>query len=332
MDLPVMLGLILVFGVVIYVILDGFDLGIGILFAWSGNQRERDLMMASVAPYWDGNETWLVLGGAALFGAFPLAYSILLPALYLPITLLLFALIFRGVAFEYRGKAYRSRRLWTFAFGAGSTLAAFGQGLILGAFIQGFEVTDGQYRGGPFDWLTPFSVMTGAALVVGYALLGATWLIIKTDGALQNRAYRIAEKLLFGVLLFIALVSLWTPLMDPAIRDRWFGWPNLLYLSPAPLLTALNAFLLWRALRQQRERAPFVYGIGLFLLSFLGLGISLWPYVVPRALTLWQASSSPQAQRFLLAGVAVLIPVILTYTAYSYRVFKGKVTAEDGYH
>lgn len=331
-DLTLIFAGIGAFAVFMYVLLDGFDLGVGILFPWAPDgDADRDLMMNSVAPIWDGNETWLILGGAALFAGFPLAYAVLLPALYLPLLLMLIALIFRGVAFEFRFKADTSRRLWDWSFHLGSLFATFAQGVILGGFIQGFEVEGRDYAGGLFDWLTPFSVMTGVALVSGYALLGAAWLVMKTDGALQDWCYRVAGLALLGVLVFIAVVSLWTPLHSDAIRERWFSLPNLYYLSPVPLVTAAVAAALASALRRRRETAPFVLAMALFLLSYLGLAISLWPYLVPPAFTLWDAASPPESQVFLLVGLAFLIPTTLLYTAFTYWVFRGKVRHGAGY-
>ena len=332
MDLPTIWAVIIAFGVLMYIVLDGFDLGIGILFSWAPGDGERDLMMNSVAPVWDGNETWLVLGGAALFAAFPIAYAILLPALYIPLIAMLLALIFRGVSFEFRFRATRSRRIWDVSFALGSILATFCQGLVLGAFIQGFDVRAGAFVGGLFDWLTPFSVMTGAALVAGYGLLGATWLVMKTEGDLQRWCRRAAQWLMLAVLVFVAAVSIWTPLAEPEIADRWFTWPNLGYLAPVPVITAAAGAALWVSLRRGREVAPFLLSIVLFFLSYLGLGISLWPYVVPRAVTIWQAASGASSQLFLLIGVLILLPIILGYTAYAYRVFRGKVTGAEGYH
>jgi cytochrome d ubiquinol oxidase subunit II len=330
--LPVIWALLLAIAILMYVILDGFDLGIGILFPWGQDAGERDTMMNSVAPVWDGNETWLVFGGGGLFAAFPLAYSILMPALYVPVLTMLFALIFRGVAFEFRFKAQRSRGVWDGAFNFGSSLAAFAQGVILGTFIQGFAVTDGQYAGGALDWLTPFSLMTGFALMCGYSLLGATWLIIKTSGPLQEWAYLAARWLMLIVLAWIAMVSLWTPLTEPAVAERWFLWPNILLLAPVPLVTLVVAVSLWRALVSRREVAPFVLTVALFALGFVGLAVTLWPYAVPRALTVWEAAAAPASQGFLLVGAVVLVPVILGYTAFTYRVFRGKVVQGEGYH
>jgi len=333
LDLPLIWALIILLAVFMYVLLDGFDLGVGILFPTARNDGERDLMMNSVAPIWDGNETWLVLGGGGLLAAFPLAYAIIMPALYFPVLLMLIALIFRGVAFEFRFKATPShRRIWDLSFTFGSVVATFSQGLVLGGFLQGFEVDGRDFAGGPFDWLSLFSVFVGAGLVCGYALLGATWLIIKTEGELQERFYRLARPLLFVVLGFIVLVSAWTPLYYPFIAERWFSWPNLLYLSPVPILTAALAALLQRALARRREIQPFVLSLGLFLLGYLGLGISLWPYAAPPSVTIWDAASTPSSLSFMLVGVLILLPIILFYTGYSYFVFRGKVRSGEGYH
>lgn len=337
LDLSLIWGAIIALGIVMYVLLDGFDLGVGILFPVIPGGAERDVMMNTIAPVWDGNETWLILGGASLLGAFPLAYSTLLPALYLPVMVMLFGLVFRGVAFEFRFKTAGRHLWWDRAFFAGSLVASFAQGTLLGAFIQGVaveRVAEGGYRytGGAFDWLTPFSVMTGAGLVCGYALLGATWLIWRTDGALQQRAFTAARVLTMVVLTFVAVVSLWTPWTNAAIAARWFAWPNTALLAPIPLAAVAAGLVLLRGLARGWERVPFLMTLALFLLFYAGLGVSLWPYAVPRVLTIWDAASPPESQMFLLAGVAVLLPIILAYTFYSYRVFRGKVRAGDGYH
>ena len=333
LDLPLVWASILALGVFMYVLLDGFDLGVGILFPLGETDAERDVMMNSVAPVWDGNETWLVRGGGGLLAVFPLAYAVIMPALYFPVLLMLIALIFRGVAFEFRFKAPPRRRwLWDHSFNLGSVVATFSQGLVLGGFLQGFEVAGRDFAGGPFDWLSPFTVFVGLALICGYALLGATWLIIKTEGELQERFYRLARPLLLGVVLFIVAVSVWTPLKHPAIAERWFSWPNLLYLSPVPIVTALVALLLLRALRRRREVQPFVLSLALFLLCYLGLGISLWPYAAPPSITIWDAASDPSSQLFLLVGTLFLLPFILFYTGYAYFVFRGKVREGEGYH
>jgi cytochrome d ubiquinol oxidase subunit II len=320
------------FAVFMYVLMDGFDLGLGILFPFAPTNRDRDVMMDSVAPIWDFNETWLILGGAGLFAAFPLVYAVVLPAMYLPLLLMLVALIFRGVAFEFRLKAKTSRHLWDRSFHWGSLLATFAQGLVLGSFVQGFEVEGRQFAGGMMDWLTPFSVLCGVALVFGYTLLGATWMIWRSEGPLQEWAVSMARRALVGVMAAILIVSVWTPLADAGIRARWFGWPNIVLLSPVPLVTAGMAFWLWRALGDRREVLPFVLTMGLFLLSFLGLAISLWPYAIPPRVTIWEAASPPESQMFLLVGMVFLLPTILAYTVYCYYVFRGKVTGEGLYH
>jgi len=331
-DLAIVWAALIAFAIFAYVTLDGFDLGIGILFPAFRDPRDRDVMTNSVAPVWDGNETWLVLGGGGLFAAFPLAYAILLPALYAPLVAMLLALIFRGVAFEFRFRTATAKPLWDVAFATGSVVATFCQGIALGAFVQGIAVSGRAYGGGWFDWLTPFSLATGAALVAGYALLGATWLVLKTEGALQARCVTLARRLGIAVILFIAAVSLWTPLLDGAIAARWFSWPNILLLSPVPVLVAALALLLFRTLAQGRALAPFLISLGLFLLSYAGLGISLYPYVVPRSVTVWDAAAPDASLGFLLVGAAVLLPIILTYTGYAYWVFRGKVRRGEGYH
>lgn len=320
------------FAVFMYVLMDGFDLGIGILYPLAPTEEDRDTMMNTVAPIWDFNETWLILGGAGLFAAFPIAYAVVLPAMYLPLLVMLIALIFRGVAFEFRFKARTRQYWWNRSFFFGSLLATFAQGVMLGTFIQGIPVEGRSYVGGMLHWLTPFSLFCGLSLVGGYALLGATWLIWRTSGRLQDWCYRMAERLLVIVLISVAAVSLWTPLIEPAIAQRWFSMPNLLYLSPVPIVTALLAFALWRSLENGREAMPFVLSMALFGLSYLGLAISLWPNLIPPSVTVWQAAAPPETQVFLLVGMAFLIPAILGYTAYSYWVFRGKVTGEFGYH
>lgn len=333
MDYPLIFALIIAFGVFMYVFMDGFDLGVGILFPIAGrSEEERDVMMNSVAPVWDGNETWLVLGGAALFGAFPLAYATLLPALYLPLLVMLVALIFRGVAFEFRFKTVRAKSLWSIAFSAGSLVCALAQGVVLGAYVSGFLIEARDYAGGAFDWLGVFPVFTGLAVAAGYAALGCGWLILKTEGALQERCFRLMPGLVAAVLLAIIVVSLWTPFVAPRIAARWFSLPNLFWLAPVPLAVGVCGLFLARAVRRRREVAPFVLTLALFALSFLGLGISLWPTVVPPEVSIWDAAAPDESLAFLLVGVAVLIPVILAYTAYTYYVFRGKVRAGEGYH
>lgn len=333
LDLALVWAALLAFAVLAYVILDGFDLGVGILFPFMPDQRHRDEMMNSVAPVWDGNETWLVLGGGGLFAVFPLAYAIIMPALYAPVIALLLGLVFRGVAFEFRWKTQRGKFLWDWAFAAGSTVASFAQGIALGALVQGIPVAGRAYAGGWWDWLTPFSVVTGIALVCGYALLGATWLIYKTKGDTQQRAYRLAGIAGVATLTAIVIVSAWTPLLSDAFLQRWFGWPQVLYVAPVPLLVAGAAFVLFTGLRRRRELSPFLASLALFVLSFVGLLISFFPYIVPTSVTLWEAAAPDSSLEFLLAGAAFLIPVILLYTAYSYWVFRGKIEPGGaGYH
>ncbi len=330
-DLTLIWAAIIAFSVFMYVLMDGFDLGVGILFPFAPRDADRDTMMNSVAPFWDGNETWLVLGGGGLLAAFPLAYAIILPALYIPILVMLIALIFRGVAFEFRFKANTSRHWWDKAFHYGSLLATFTQGVALGAFIQGFAVQGRDYVGGPFAWVSWMSLLAGVGLIAGYALLAAGWLILKTDGALQSWAYRIAKPLLLAVLVAIAVVSIATPIAKHDIAARWFSWPNIAFLSPVPLITVALAIGIWRALERRREKRPFILTMGLFALSYLGLAISLWPHVVPPHITIWQAAAARESQVFMLWGAAVLIPIMLAYIAYNYWVFRGKVRGE-GYH
>ncbi len=331
-DLAIIWSGILAFAIYAYVVLDGFDLGIGMLAPFAAGDEEQETMIASIAPVWDGNETWLVLGGGGLMAAFPLAYSVLLPALYAPIIAMLLALIFRGVAFEFRHRHEGHRRLWTFAFVLGSYVATLAQGIALGAFIQGISVEGRAYAGGWFDWLTPFSVFTGAALVLGYALLGACFLIMKTKGVLQERMFTVALPLGIAVFASVVAVSLWTPFIEPAIAARWFSWPNLAFLSPVPLLVLLTALGLFRSLAAGWQVMPFAMTILLFLISYFGIGVSVYPYVVPRAITVFQAAAPDESLLFLLVGTAVLIPIILAYTAYSYWVFRGKTDPGSGYH
>ena len=320
------------FGVLMYVLLDGFVLGIGILTPFADDDSQRDVMMNTAAPIWDGNETWLVLGGAGLMAAFPKAYALVLSALYLPVLLMLFALIFRGVAFEFRFKARRSRGAWGVAFALGSLFAAFAQGLILGALVNGLPMEDGSYAGGAFGWFSPFAVMTGIALVFGYALLGSTWVVLKTEGRIQQLAQDLTRPLVVVVIGFMLLVSAWVPTLEPRLAERWFTLPNLLWLSPIPVLVGVCSVWLWRAVQRGRELQPFVLSLALFLLGHIGLVVGIWPYLVPPDLTIAAAASPPSSQGFTLVGLILLLPVILGYTAWSYSVFRGKVTAETGYH
>jgi cytochrome bd ubiquinol oxidase subunit II len=323
---------ILAMAVFFYVALDGFDLGVGMLYNFAPDRRARDLMMNSIAPIWDGNETWLVLGSLGLLAAFPLAFAIIIPAVYFPILLMLLALIFRGLAFEFRFREAERRTFWDHGFAYGSALATFAQGVVLGAFIQGFHVEGRHFAGGSFDCFTPFSVFTGIALMLGYALLGAGWLVIKTEGALQDWARRLGRRCLIGTVLAVAVVSLWTPFIDPHIATRWFSWPNIAVLAPVPLITAGLVGYLWWSLDHGSDYGPFLGALGLFVMSYAGIAISLWPMIVPGHYTLDQAAATESTQAFLLVGTLFLLPVILFYTGWSYWVFRGKVRADSGYH
>ena len=332
-DLPLIWAIIIIFGIMMYVIMDGFDLGIGILFPFIKNDSDRDVMMNTVAPVWDGNETWLVLGGAALFGAFPLAYSVVLSALYLPLILMLLGLIFRGVAFEFRFKARPEKRhIWDKSFIGGSLVATFFQGVALGAFIDGIPVVNRQYAGGGLDWLSPFTVFCGLALIVAYALLGCTWLIMKTQGDLQQQMHKLGRPLALAVLVLMGIVSLWTPLAHSEIAARWFTLPNLFWFLPVPILVLVTRFGLFKAIARNAHYTPFLLTLVLIFLGYSGLGISLWPYIIPPSITIWEAAAPPQSQGFMLVGTLFIIPFILGYTFWSYYVFRGKVTHEDGYH
>jgi cytochrome bd ubiquinol oxidase subunit II len=330
--LPLIAALVVAVAVAMYVVLDGFDLGVGILFPFVPREDERDQMMNSVAPFWDGNETWLILGGNGLFVAFPLAYAIIMPALYVPLIAMLLALVFRGVAFEFRWVAKPSHRKWDISFAAGSITAAFAQGLMLGGLLDGIRVEGGQFAGGTFDWLTPFSVMCGLGVVVGYALLGACWLAMKTAGDIERKARSFARPLLLGLLAFIVLVSIWTPLEFERIAERWFTWPNIAYLSPVPLATAILAYTCWRGITSDLPSLGFYSAVGLFIIAFIGLAISTLPYLVPPTITLWQAAAPPASQTFLLVGTAILLPFIFGYTVFVYYTFRGKVRPGEGYH
>jgi len=316
----------------LYVILDGFDLGVGILFPFAPSDKCRDRMMNSIAPFWDGNETWLVLGGGGLFAAFPLAYAVVMPALYMPVILMLLGLVFRGVAFEFRFKASgQSRRIWDYAFHFGSLVAAFMQGMILGGFVQGIQVDGRQFAGGSLDFLSAFSVMTGLALIFGYALLGSTWLIMKTDETTQAWARKCAKYVIIFVVIFMGLVSLGMPVLNADIRALWFSLPNFFWLLPMPALSIIFAYLVWHTVSNGKEYGPFLYSLGLFLMNYIGLGISLWPWLVPYEITIWEAAAAPESQSLLLVGTVIMLPVILTYTAYCYYLFRGKTSHEEAY-
>ncbi|WP_127145431.1 cytochrome d ubiquinol oxidase subunit II [Pelagibacterium montanilacus] len=331
-DLPTVWAGIIAFSVLAYVVLDGFDLGVGILFPFFPHRGDRDLMTNSIAPVWDGNETWLVMGGGGLLAAFPVVYGTVLSALYMPIILMLLGLVFRGVAFEFRWRTIRGSIWWDVGFWLGSTVAAFCQGIALGALVQGITIVDRSYAGGWWDWLTPFTILTGLAVVIGYALLGATWLNLKTTGSLQARARTLSMITGAGTLGLIGIVSLWSPFINASYFERWFAFPAAYYSAFVPLMLAGCAFALWQGLTADKHLQPFLAALGLFVISFVGIGISFYPYIVPTALTIEEAAAPDSSLQFLLVGAVVLIPVILAYTGYAYWVFRGKMDPEEGYH
>ena len=316
---------LLAFTVTYYVLTDGFDLGVGMLYGFAPRGEWREPMMQSIGPIWDGNETWLVLGGLSLLAAFPLAYTIIIPAVYFPVLIMLLGLVFRGIAFEFRFKDPRLRRLWDFAFCAGSAVATLAQGLVLGTFIQGIPVSGREFAGSVFGWATPFAFLVGVALMLGYGLLGAGWLILKTAGELQDWCRWAARLCLVGTMLGLLAVSVWTPLANARVADRWFSFPNVTWVLFVPLATVVVSMSVWRALTLKAEIWPFLGAMMLFLLSFFGIAISLWPMIVPFHFTLWEAASSESTQAFLLIGTLFLVPLIVVYSGWSYYVFRGKV-------
>jgi cytochrome d ubiquinol oxidase subunit II len=332
-DLPMIWAAIIGLGVFLYVLLDGFDLGIGLLFPFFHLEGDREVMLNTVAPVWDGNETWMVLGGACLFAAFPVAYGTLLPAVYLPLIAMLCGLIFRGVAFEIRAKARRTQHLWELAFMLGSAMATFCQGVILGTLLQGVTIVDGRFAGAAFDWLSPFSLFCGLGLLTTYATLGCTWLVMKTDGELQRRMRVMVKPLVLTLLLVIGVVSLWTVLGQQAVADRWFARHNFLFFAPVPMLVLACVAGIVRFNTRGHDKLPFVLTLAILFLGYSGLLISIFPYIVPPSLTIWAASSPPSSQKFALVGVLIILPIILAYTGLAYWVFRGKVRHGDaGYH
>jgi len=331
-DLPLIWYGLIATSIFLYVLLDGFDLGVGILFPFAPSDQCRDRMMNSIAPFWDGNETWLVLGGGGLFAAFPLAYAVLMPALYVPVIVMLLGLIFRGVAFEFRFKATgKSRRIWDDAFHFGSLVAAFMQGVIIGAIVQGIKVEGRSYAGGAFDWLNAYSVMTGVAVVFGYALLGATWLVMKTENETQDWARKSASYVIGYVVIFLAIVSISMPIMNAQIRTLWFSLPNFFFLLPIPAASLVLLITIWRDLHAGREYRPFLLSFGVFLTGYLGIAISMWPYLVPFEITFRKAAAAPESQSLLLIGTVIMLPLVLLYTGYCYYIFRGKASHESAY-
>jgi cytochrome d ubiquinol oxidase subunit II len=339
LDLPLIAMLVIAVAVLLYVVLDGFDLGVGILFPFAGSAAERDTMMNAIAPYWDGNETWLVLGGGGLFAAFPGAYAILMPAFYLPVMLMLMALILRGVAFEFRlNGRRRGRQLWTIAFAAGSIAAALAQGLVVGGFVQGVRVAGGAFAGRSFDWLTPYSLLTAVGLVAGYALLGATWLMIKTRDELHGDARRWTAIAGIVTAVLLAAVSAATLIVHPPIGARWgisaqgVDLTALAPRLPIPILGVAGLGLVFWGLRRRSHAVPFGGALALFLSGYLGLAASFFPAIVPYDIGYREAANAPNALALIIAGVAVLLPFILGYTAFVYWLFRGKVAKDAGYH
>jgi len=334
-DLPVIWAALIGFVVFLYVALDGFDLGIGLVFPMLNEAGDREVMLNTVAPVWDGNETWMVLGGASLYAAFPVAYSVLLPAAYLPIIAMLCGLIFRGVAFEIRAKARRTQHLWDLAFMGGSAVATFAQGVILGTLLQGIPVTNGEYAGGAFDWFTPFNLFCGLGLLVTYAALGCGWLLIKTEGDLHRRVRLLMWPLAVLLGLTIGVVSLWTTLGEPAIAQRWFSLPNLFFFLPVPVLVVAALVGIFLSLRRDhaRDHTPFLLTLAILFLGYTGFIISIFPHIIPPSVDIWEASSPRSSQLFTLVGAVIIIPIILTYNSMAYWVFRGKVRqGDEGYH
>jgi len=318
--------------VILYVVLDGFSLGVALLFPTAEDEGERDILMNTIAPVWDANQTWLVFGGGALFAAFPMIYTVLFSSLYIPLLTLVFGLIFRGVAFEFRANSSR-KSPWNKAFFFGSLAAVFTQGLVLGGYLSGTKVVEGIFAGGPFDWLNPFSIMVGLALIAGYVLLGSTYLVIKTTGAVQERAYRQAYLSALAVAAFMIVVSIWTPVHDPSIPARWFSPPRIYFIWTFPLLGVVAFFLLLRSLKKRTtELKPFVFSVLLFLSAYLGLQAAIYPYAIPPSVTIYEAASQRETMMFTLWGVAIVLPFVVGYTLYSYWVFRGKVEADAEYH
>ncbi|BDR15859.1 cytochrome d ubiquinol oxidase subunit II [Vibrio sp. STUT-A11] len=332
-DLSVIWFAIVVFATLMYIVMDGFDLGIGILMPFVKNDKQKDVMVNTVAPVWDGNETWIVLGGAALYGAFPLAYAVIIEALTIPLTLMLVALIFRGVAFEFRFKALQNhQQFWDRSFMVGSIFTTFFQGVVVGSVIQGFEVENRLFVGGQLDWVAPFPIFCGFALIATYALLGSTWLIMKTEGELQQTMFRFTNKTLAAMVASLVIVSAWTPLAFPSIAQRWFSTPNLYYLIPVPVITALVCLKIIDSVKHHKERSPFIMALIIVILGFAGLGISIWPNIIPPHISIWDAAAPEISQSFMLFGAVMILPVILAYTFWSYYVFSGKVKEGEAYH
>ncbi|MBK8175548.1 MAG: cytochrome d ubiquinol oxidase subunit II [Rhodospirillales bacterium] len=328
--LPQVWALLIAFAIMLYVMLDGFDLGIGILFGTTREEDFRRSMMDAIAPVWDGNETWLVYVGASLYGGFPLVYAILLPAFYLPITLLLIALILRGVAFEFRYKTERMRWVWDLGFAGGSLIAAFVQGAAVGAIVEGLPIEGGRFVGGPFDWVSPFAVACGIGLVLGYTLIGAGWVVMKTEGPLRDWAYNRIIPLSACLLAFLAIAFGYALTADLRVMGRWFDRPWLLVF---PILGLCAMAGLLAGVRRRLDWAPFTAVVVVFLTAFGTMAASFWPYMIPFSVTIDEAAAPVSSLRFLFyGGGTVVLPIILAYTITVYWIFRGKVRDGAGYH
>jgi cytochrome d ubiquinol oxidase subunit II len=330
MDLILVWAALVALTMILYILLDGISLGVGLLFPTAADEQERNLMMGSIAPVWDANQTWLVFGGGAIFAAFPIVYGVLSSALYLPLMTFIAGLIFRGVTFEFRAHSAR-KKVWNKAFFFGSLIAVLSQGFTLGGILTGIKISGEHFAGGPFDWLNPFSVMVGIALIPGYIMLASAYLIIKTTGPVQERAYKQAFGSSMAVLGFMAVVTIWTPFHYPLVWTNWFSAPRIYFVWIFPLMGLVAAFLLVKSLKGNREMMPLLYGIGLFLSGYLGLATSLYPYAIPPTITLYDAAAQFETLRFTLWGTALVLPVVLAYIIYSYSVFRGKVSPEGYY-
>lgn len=334
LDLVHVWAALIAFAILAYVVLDGMDLGVGLLFPFFPGRERRDVLMNSVAPVWDGNETWLVLGGGGLFAAFPLAYAIVMPALYPPIIAMLLGLIFRGVAFEFRFRAETDpgKRWWSYCFAVGSFVAAFAQGITAGALVQGIEVSGRAYAGGWWDWLTPFTLFCGLAVICAYALLGAAWLILKTEGEIQAKMFRLFPAPFFATLGALGVLSVWMIAAHPEVVDRWFGFPQMIFSGVVPALSGATALGIWVTWARGGDFWLYPLSLLLFILAFAGLSISLYPNLIPPSVSIYDAAAPPESLGFLLVGALILVPIILAYTAYAYWVFRGKIKIGEGYH
>jgi cytochrome bd ubiquinol oxidase subunit II len=330
MDLVLVWAMLVALAMILYILLDGITLGVGLLFPTGGDEQERSIMMDSIAPVWDANQTWLVFGGGAIFAAFPVVYGVLSSAMYIPLVTFIAGLIFRGVAFEFRAHSARKRQ-WNKAFFFGSLVAVLSQGLTLGGILTGIKVSANHFAGSPFDWLNPFSIMVAIALIPGYVMLGSTYLIIKTNGAVQGRAFKLALGSSMAVLAFMAIVTVWTPFHYPLVWTNWFSVPRIYFVWCFPLMGLVSAYFLVKSLKARREVAPLMFSTGLFLSGYIGLATSLYPFAIPPTITLYEAAAQPETLRFTLWGAIIVLPIVLAYIIYSYSVFRGKVSHGEYY-